>query len=347
MELDGRTVSGGYRYGFQDQEKDDEVKGEGNSINYMFRMHDPRLGRFFAVDPMTKRFPHNSAFAFSENRVIDCGELEGLQIFYAADGTRIGQFGSSTQVRVVQNKDVEAFKKEFYNAKYSHNEFIRIKTNIENNAYSSGLSEAKNKMYKHAKVSINFQNNLIEKMSSEVKISQKELTMRATLTMIRQAESHGNNPEAYNRDEIGTVFTTSQSKDIEGTLSNDEYSAHPGSSPNDASGAFQIQLKTWNLYKYQLGEDNNFTPVNQDKMAIILIKEQVKWSPNKQDLLNNIYSGDIRKAIPQLRGTWTSLPGTNQSGITEQQALQFYKNAISNELRGKSVIATPQGSLKL
>jgi hypothetical protein len=29
VELDGRTVSGGYRYGFQNQEKDDEVKGEG------------------------------------------------------------------------------------------------------------------------------------------------------------------------------------------------------------------------------------------------------------------------------------------------------------------------------
>jgi RHS repeat-associated protein len=43
-----------YRYGFQGQEKDDEIKGEGNSVNYKFRMHDPRLGRFFAVDPLTK-----------------------------------------------------------------------------------------------------------------------------------------------------------------------------------------------------------------------------------------------------------------------------------------------------
>ncbi|MBN9285320.1 hypothetical protein [Flavobacterium sp.] len=31
-----------YRYGFQGQEKDDELKGgEGNSLNYTFRMHDP------------------------------------------------------------------------------------------------------------------------------------------------------------------------------------------------------------------------------------------------------------------------------------------------------------------
>jgi RHS repeat-associated protein len=79
VELDGRTVSGGYRYGFQNQERDDEVKGEGNSVNYTFRMHDPRLGRFFTVDPLRKNFPWNSSYAFSENMLIQMIELEGLQ----------------------------------------------------------------------------------------------------------------------------------------------------------------------------------------------------------------------------------------------------------------------------
>jgi len=69
-----------YRYGFQGQEKDDEIKGEGNSLNYKFRMHDPRIGRFFAVDPLDKDFPWNSPYAFSENRVIDGLELEGLEV---------------------------------------------------------------------------------------------------------------------------------------------------------------------------------------------------------------------------------------------------------------------------
>lgn len=71
--------SNSYRYGFQGQEKDDEIKGEGNSLNYTFRMHDPRAGRFFAMDPLFKSYPHNSTYAFSENRVIDGGELEGLE----------------------------------------------------------------------------------------------------------------------------------------------------------------------------------------------------------------------------------------------------------------------------
>ncbi|TCN53834.1 RHS repeat-associated protein [Flavobacterium chryseum] len=68
-----------YRYGFQGQEKDKELKGEGNSINYTFRMHDPRIGRFFAVDPLFKKYPHNSPYAFSENSVIAFIELEGLE----------------------------------------------------------------------------------------------------------------------------------------------------------------------------------------------------------------------------------------------------------------------------
>ncbi|MEW4923131.1 RHS repeat-associated core domain-containing protein [Algibacter sp. 2305UL17-15] len=69
-----------YRYGFQGQEKDDEVKGEGNSLNFKFRMHDPRVGRFFAVDPLAAEYPHNSPYAFSENKVIQFVELEGLEI---------------------------------------------------------------------------------------------------------------------------------------------------------------------------------------------------------------------------------------------------------------------------
>ena len=68
-----------YRYGFQGQEKDDEIKGNGNSINYKFRMHDPRVGRFFAVDPLAFAYVWNSPYAFSENRVIDRVELEGLE----------------------------------------------------------------------------------------------------------------------------------------------------------------------------------------------------------------------------------------------------------------------------
>ncbi len=75
--------SNSYRYGFQGQEMDDEIKGEGNSVNFKFRMHDTRINRFFAVDPLAKKYPWNSPYAFSANRLIDGIELEGLEVIEA------------------------------------------------------------------------------------------------------------------------------------------------------------------------------------------------------------------------------------------------------------------------
>jgi hypothetical protein len=78
--LPGRSgSSNSYRYGFQGQEKDDELKGSGNSLNYTFRLHDPRVGRFFALDTLAPKYPFYSPCQFSGNLVIDMVELEGLE----------------------------------------------------------------------------------------------------------------------------------------------------------------------------------------------------------------------------------------------------------------------------
>ncbi len=93
VQLDGRTITmDSYRYGFQNQEKDDEIKGAGNSVNYKYRMHDPRVGRFFAVDPLAAKYPHNGTYNFSENRLLDGIELEGLEV---------SLIGTSTSVSVI------------------------------------------------------------------------------------------------------------------------------------------------------------------------------------------------------------------------------------------------------
>lgn len=75
----GTSIPNGHRYGFQGQEMDKELKGEGNSLNYTLRMHDPRVGGFFAVNPLEKNYPYYSPYAFSENSVIDRVELEGFE----------------------------------------------------------------------------------------------------------------------------------------------------------------------------------------------------------------------------------------------------------------------------
>jgi RHS repeat-associated protein len=74
------SVSKGvYRYGFNGQEQDNEIKGSGNSLNYTFRMYDPRIGRFFAVDPIAAEYPELTPYQFASNSPIINVELEGLE----------------------------------------------------------------------------------------------------------------------------------------------------------------------------------------------------------------------------------------------------------------------------
>ena len=101
--MPGRQFSSNsYRYGFQGQEKDDEIKGAGNSVNFKFRMHDPRLGRFFSVDPLTSKYPWNSPYAFAENDVIRSIDLEGLERFIAI----VPENGGDTKLEVVPYQDI-------------------------------------------------------------------------------------------------------------------------------------------------------------------------------------------------------------------------------------------------
>lgn len=75
------TVTGkAYRFAVQGQDEDDEIHGaRGTRYSFEHRMHDPRVGRFLSLDPLAAKYPHNSPYAFSENRVIDAVELEGLE----------------------------------------------------------------------------------------------------------------------------------------------------------------------------------------------------------------------------------------------------------------------------
>ncbi len=54
-------------YFFQGQERDDEVKGTGNSYTTEFRQYDPRVGRWLSLDPLMVKFPALSPFTYSLN----------------------------------------------------------------------------------------------------------------------------------------------------------------------------------------------------------------------------------------------------------------------------------------
>jgi hypothetical protein len=58
-------------------------------------MHDPRLGRFFAVDPLAAKYPYWTPYQFSGNQVINMVELEGLEP--AEAGSEGGEYQVATE----------------------------------------------------------------------------------------------------------------------------------------------------------------------------------------------------------------------------------------------------------
>jgi RHS repeat-associated protein len=80
MEMPKRGfVSEEYRYGYNGKEKDNEWNGSGNMIDYGFRVHDPRLGRFLSVDPLAPEYPELTTYQYASNTPVQAIDLDGLE----------------------------------------------------------------------------------------------------------------------------------------------------------------------------------------------------------------------------------------------------------------------------
>jgi len=81
MQMPGRNGNtGDYRYGYQGSEKDDEVKGEGNSYTTHFRQLDPRVGRWLSIDPKASSMPWQSPYISMDNNPIMYSDKYGDSI---------------------------------------------------------------------------------------------------------------------------------------------------------------------------------------------------------------------------------------------------------------------------
>ncbi len=72
-----QTAAGRYKYWYQEQERQTDLDLNWDSFKY--RNYDYAIGRFMSVDPLAEKYPYNGVYNFSENRVIDGRELEGLE----------------------------------------------------------------------------------------------------------------------------------------------------------------------------------------------------------------------------------------------------------------------------
>jgi len=71
------TSSVGYRYGFNGKEKDDEIKGSGNSYAFESRIYDPRLARWLSIDPRFGDYAWQTPYAYHGNSPINRIDYKG------------------------------------------------------------------------------------------------------------------------------------------------------------------------------------------------------------------------------------------------------------------------------
>jgi RHS repeat-associated protein len=110
MEMEGRTASSlNYRYGFNGKEKDasGEFSASQTHYDYGFRIYNPVWGKFLSVDPLTGSYSMLTPYQFASNSPISGIDLDGLEYYYAADGSYLGKSGTSLEIRIITNKEVE------------------------------------------------------------------------------------------------------------------------------------------------------------------------------------------------------------------------------------------------
>jgi len=70
-------TSGEYRFGFNGKEKDDEIKGAGNAVDFGARIYVGRLGKWLSVDPWQNQYSGMGAYASMLNSPIQAYDPNG------------------------------------------------------------------------------------------------------------------------------------------------------------------------------------------------------------------------------------------------------------------------------
>ncbi|MCK5776091.1 MAG: RHS repeat-associated core domain-containing protein [Bacteroidales bacterium] len=125
MVMPGRSFSSDqYKYGFNGMEKDDEMKGSGNSYDFGARIYDSRLGRWLAVDPLLKA--SLSSYQFGVGNPISFIDPDGNTEFYC-NNKWIGSDGQDNNLvakvtdRKVKREIKRNTRKGLYSTKQSTN----------------------------------------------------------------------------------------------------------------------------------------------------------------------------------------------------------------------------------
>ncbi|MBK7309629.1 MAG: RHS repeat-associated core domain-containing protein [Sphingobacteriaceae bacterium] len=148
--MEGRVFnSDKYRYSFNGQEKDDEVKGGGNSYDYGARIYDPRLGKWLSVDPFATNYVSFSPYCFVGNSPIIAVDPDGKRIVVVVGDKeyRIGAFNffkpkevrqAYAALKYLNSGEVKAQVNRIGELKADKKNIVRIHVGEFNNSSSTG-----------------------------------------------------------------------------------------------------------------------------------------------------------------------------------------------------------------
>ncbi len=195
MMLPNRNESSNeYRYGFNSMEKDDEIKGDGNSYTTEFRQYDPRVGRWLSLDPLMAKYPHQSPYAAFNNNPIYFSDPTGLEGDPPGGGEiHYGEVLDKVAGIEVKGKKIEVVDKEINKLKKGIDE-AKVDLNLAK-IQNSIAKKSKNPIVRGYASSIN--ELLIHALETEI--------AGAQVTLNKMIENRNNLASQYNSEIYGLL----------------------------------------------------------------------------------------------------------------------------------------------
>lgn len=274
-------------------------------------------------------------------------------------------FYKATPNKKLKEADLLSMK---WSYQYDDNEVTNFENQNENTIGIQNIMSCtfhKDKEYKEVKVYAYFIERSEKVMAAvgvhgEVKILDsgqegviiiEEARVRAFLRMLRIGEG---------TDGVQGYTKLFGGKDFTKPPFNKDMSDHPrikrpfGKKKSSAAGAYQVMGYTWDdddmIKKRKKYNINDFSPANQDKFAVILLKyKRAATAKKPSSLLDLIIKNEIEKGL-KWHGSyeWASLPPGRygQPAKTMEQALKLYEYYLKEELSGKTDLFLKNGFLK-
>ena len=133
-------------YGFNGKRKDNDIYGEGNAYDFSSRMYNSRLGKWFSVDAVQKKYPAWSPYNYAMNSPLKLKDDDGEDVIVTISGNSI-TFSSTIYVTGPGATDVAK------NANTSFDNFS--KSALQNRTYKDAEGKIYNVQIKMNYVAVN------------------------------------------------------------------------------------------------------------------------------------------------------------------------------------------------